>query len=255
MTQIEKARRFAELHVAGDPLLLYNAWDAGSATAIASAGASAVATSSWSVAAAHGYPDGEAIPLDFVRTILARVVAATELPVSVDFEGGYAADPATVAHNVGRLLDIGVTGINFEDGRPGESSGLYEVDVQCERIDAIRRRAEEAGVPLFLNARTDLFIGAPAERRRERLRKAKERAKAYADAGASGFFVPGLTDADSISELCETTPLPVNVMIMDGAPPITRLARLGVARVSYGPLPFANLVRQLEEDARRVFAM
>lgn len=253
MTQIEKAGRFAELHVAGDPLLLYNAWDAGSATVVAAAGTGAIATSSWSVAAAHGYPDGEAIPLDFATAVLSRVVTATDLPVSVDFEGGYAAEPATVADNVGRLLDIGVVGINFEDGRPGEGGGLYDVDAQCERIHAIRRRADEAGVPLFLNARTDLFLGTSPERQREQFQRARERAEAYADAGANGFFVPALTDEDVIAELCDTTPLPVNIMIVDGAPSITRLAELGVARVSYGPLPFVELMEQLKQNARRAF--
>lgn len=253
MTQIEKAGRFAELHVAGDPLLLYNAWDAGSATAVVAAGAGAIATSSWSVAAAHGYRDGEAMPLDFVTAIVARVVAATDLPVSVDFEGGYAAEPANVADNVARILDIGVVGINFEDGRPGEDGGLYDVDAQCERLHAIRRRADQAGVPLFLNARTDLFLGPSPERQREPLQSAKVRARAYADAGADGFFVPALTDEDAIAELCDTTPLPVNIMIVDGAPSIARLAELGVARVSYGPLPYAELAQQLQENARRVF--
>ena len=253
MTQIDKAKRFTELHVAGDPLLLYNAWDAGSANAVAAAGASAIATSSWAVAAAHGYPDGEAIPLDFVTAILARVVAATDLPVSVDFEGGYAAEPAGVADNVGRLLDSGVVGINFEDGRPGDGGGLYDIDPQCERIRAIRRRADEAAVPLFLNARTDLFLGTTPERQREQLQHAKERARAYAEAGATGFFVPGLTDEDAIAELCGATTLTVNIMIVDGAPSIPRLAELGVARVSYGPLSFLELMERLKQNARRAF--
>lgn len=255
MTQIEKAENFAELHVSGDPLLLYNAWDAGSATAVAGAGAGAIATSSWSVAAAHGYPDGEAIPLDLVTAVLARVVAATDLPVSVDFEGGYAAEPEAVADNVGRLLDIGVVSVNFEDGRPGESGGLYDVDTQSERIQAIRRRSDEAGVPLFVNARTDLFFGTSPERQREQLQHAQERASAYAEAGANGLFVPALTDEDVIAELCDATPLPVNVMIVDGAPSVAHLAELGVARVSYGPLPFAELMEQLQANARRGHAL
>src|SRR6266404_9984876 len=115
MNQVEKAARFAELHVKGAPLLLYNAWDAGTAKSILDAGAKAIATSSWAVAEAQGYRDGETIPVGLVEQIAGRIVDTIDLPVTVDFEGGYSEDEGEIAENVSRLLDLGVVGINFED--------------------------------------------------------------------------------------------------------------------------------------------
>src|SRR3979490_2318049 len=154
MNQTEKAKRFAELHVKGKPLLLYNAWDAGSAKAILAAGAKAIATSSWSVAEAQGYRDGEAIPIALAEEIVGRIAATIDAPVTVDFEGGYSEDDDELAGNIARLLDLGVIGINFED-RIVKGSGLYSVDRQARRIAAIRKAAEQKGVDLFINAPPD----------------------------------------------------------------------------------------------------
>src|ERR1700719_4036098 len=115
MNQTDKAKRFAELHVKGAPLLLYNAWDAGSAKSIRDAGSPAIATSSWAVAEAQGYRDGEAIPIMLVEQIVARIASTVDAPVTVDFEGGYSEDDGNLAKNVSRLLELGVVGINFED--------------------------------------------------------------------------------------------------------------------------------------------
>ena len=156
MNQIEKAKRFGELHAKGKPLLLYNAWDAGSAKAILAAGAKAIATSSWSVAEAQGYRDGEAIPIELAERIIERIAATIEAPVTVDFEGGYSEDDGELADNISRLVDTGVVGINFED-RVVNGSGLYSVDRQARRIAAIRKAAEKKGVDLFINARTECF--------------------------------------------------------------------------------------------------
>jgi 2-methylisocitrate lyase-like PEP mutase family enzyme len=135
--QTDKARHFADLHVKGTPLLLYNAWDAGSAKAIA--------TSSWSVAEAQGYRDGEAIPIGFVERIVGQIAATIDLPVTVDFEGGYNGDDDDeLAGNVARLLDLGVIGINFEN-RVVKGSGLYEISRQADRIATVRATAEEIG--------------------------------------------------------------------------------------------------------------
>ena len=158
MERMEKARRFEELHVKGTPVLLYNAWDAGSAQSILEAGAQAIATSSWSVAAAHGYSDGEDIPLPFVEQIIARIAATVDAPVTLDFEGGYSEDDGALADNIARLLDLGVIGINFED-RVVKGSGLYGIDRQARRIATIRKAAEKTNIALFINARTDLFLG------------------------------------------------------------------------------------------------
>ena len=252
MNREEKAKRFARLHVKGAPLLLYNAWDAGSARSVLEAGAKAIATSSWSVAAAQGYQDGEAIPIELVEEIVGRIAASVDAPVTVDFEGGYSADESEVADNISRLIDLGVIGINFED-RVVKGSGLYSIDRQVRRLGAIRNTAEQKRVDLFVNARTDVFF-EHSENAAEAVKEALERAKAYAAAGASGFFIPGLTEDALIGRLCEAVTLPVNVMVMDGVPSNGRLAKLGVARISYGPIPYVSAMRALQQDAKKVLS-
>jgi 2-methylisocitrate lyase-like PEP mutase family enzyme len=253
MSQLDKARHFEQLHVKGTPLLLYNAWDAGSARAVLGAGAKAIATSSWAVAAAHGYDDGEAIPIALAQEVLGRIVGAVELPVTVDFEGGYADDDVVLAENVARLLELGVVGINFED-RVVRGEGLYAVERQARRIAAIRATAKHAQVPLFINARTDLFLGRGTPNAVDTIARAIERASAYAAAGASGFFVPGLTDEASIGTLCERVDLPVNVMVTEGMPSLERLRGLGVARVSWGNTPYVTAMATLTRTATTVLA-
>ena len=252
MNQAEKAARFAEFHVKGAPLLLYNAWDAGTAKSILDAGAKAIATSSWALAEAQGYRDGEAIPIMLVAQIVARIASTIDAPVTVDFEGGYSEDDGSLTNNVSRLLELGVIGINFED-RVIQGAGLYPIDRQARRIAAIRDAAGKKGVKLFINARTDLFLGQKGDPAQS-VGDALDRAKAYADAGASGFFVPGLRDDALIGRICDRVALPVNVMVMDGVPPNERLSELGVARISYGAIPYIRAMNALKEDALKVFA-
>jgi 2-methylisocitrate lyase-like PEP mutase family enzyme len=252
MSQRDKAAWFAELHVKGTPVVLYNTWDAGSAKAVAQAGAQAIATSSWAVAEAHGYRDGEDIPIAFATTIVERVVASVDVPVTADFEGGYTDDDASLADNVSRLLETGVVGINFED-RVVKGSGLYDAERQATRIAVIRREADEKGVALFINARTDLFLGQGNEPSAV-FEDAVNRSKAYADAGASGFFVPGLQEEELIARICDEAALPVNVMTTDGVPDNHRLAEVGVARISYGATPYLVAMNGVQEHAAAVRA-
>ena len=248
VSQTKKAKQFAALHVKGTPVILYNAWDAGSAKTIVEAGAEAIATSSWSVATAQGYEDGEDLPLPLAEQIVERIVAAVDVPVTVDFEGGYSDDDRKLASNISKLLDLGIIGINFED-RVVKSRGLYDIDRQAKRIAAIRHAAERKGVPLFINARTDVFLGNSGD-----VDEALERAKAYASAGASGFFIPGLTEADHIRRIAEEATLPVNVMVMEGVPSNDKLAKPGVARVSYGPIPYIEAMEALQKKASKLFS-
>ena len=252
MNQDEKARQFAALHAKGAPVLLYNAWDAGSAKFISAAGAKAIATSSSAVAAAQGYGDGERIPIGLVEQIVRRIVNTTDLPVSVDFEGGYSEDTRALADNVSRLFDIGIIGINFED-RVVKGSGLYPIEQQARRIAAIRKAADSKGIGLFINARTDVFFNRASDAD-ESVGEALTRAKAYADAGASGLFVPGLKDDELIGRACSDAGLPINVMVMDGVPSNKRLAELGVCRISYGPLPYLDAMNVLKNEAREIFS-
>jgi 2-methylisocitrate lyase-like PEP mutase family enzyme len=236
-SQADQARAFAALHQPGNPLVIYNIWDAGSAKTIEAAGAPALATGSSPVATAMGYPDGEVIALDTVLALVARIVACIKVPLSVDFEGGYAVDPATIAANTTRLIRAGAIGVNFEDQVVG-GAGLHAVETQSARIAAVVAAGAATGVPLFVNARTDLFLKSPADQHAAHLPEAITRAQAYAKAGASGFFVPGLTDPALISALIATTALPVNILISPTAPPATTLAALGAARLSHGPFPW-----------------
>ncbi len=249
MTQAEKAALFSALHVRGKPLVLYNIWDAGSAKAVAGSGAKAVATGSWSMAAAQGYPDGEALPLETVERTVRQVARSVNLPVTVDLEGAYAVEPEQAAANVARIVQAGAIGINFEDGIIGED-GLHGVALQCRRIQAIQAGAEALGVALFINARTDLFLqAADAASHAALLNAATGRAQAYADAGASGYFVPGLVNEELIGALCAASSQPVNIMMKAGAPSISRLAALGVSRISYGPMPYIQCMQRLGQEA------
>lgn len=248
MSQAKKAKEFAALHVKGIPLILYNAWDAGSAKAIADAGAKAIATSSWSVAAAQGYSDGEDLPVEIAEQIAGRIASSVNIPVTVDFEGGYSDDDEKLASNISKLLGLGVIGINFED-RVVKGKGLYDIDRQAKRIAAIRRAAERENIPFFINARTDVFFGNGAD-----VEEALQREKAYSAAGASCFFIPGLTDADQIKRIANEASLPVNVMVIDGMPSSDELATLGVARVSYGPIPYIETMDALQKKAAKVFS-
>lgn len=251
-TQREHAERFRALHVPGTPLVLFNAWDAGSAKVIAGAGARAIATGSWSVAAAHGYDDGEAMPLELALANLRRIVAAVALPVTLDFEGGYAREPARIEANAAQAIAAGAIGFNFEDGVP-HGTGVYGIEAQCARLRAVRSAAGRSGVPVFINARTDLFLQAPAHDA-AMVDAALERARAYAQAGADGLFVPGLVDESLLARCCAGSPLPVNAMMSPRAPTATRLAALGLARISHGPGPYRLAMHALEQAARAAHA-
>jgi 2-methylisocitrate lyase-like PEP mutase family enzyme len=250
MNQADKAKLFAKLHVKGSPVILYNAWDAGSAKTIVEAGAQAIATSSRSVAAAQGYEDGEDLPMSFVEQIAGRITASVDVPVTIDFEGGYSEDEAKLGANVSCMLDLGIVGINFED-RVVKGKGVYSTEQQSRRIAAIRKAAGKKGIELFINARTDLFLGQRPDHVKS-VDEALERANAYAEAGASGFFIPGLQQAALIRRIAENSAIPVNVMVMDGVSNNKRLAEMGVSRISYGPIPYADAMEALKKSAECV---
>jgi 2-methylisocitrate lyase-like PEP mutase family enzyme len=247
----EKFALFAALHRPGDPVVLYNIWDAGSARAVAEAGAKALATGSASVAGANGLPDGEGFPMELALDNAARIVAAVELPVTVDFEGGYAVEPEAVAANLKQLAGTGAIGCNFEDQVVG-GEGLHAIPDQVARIRAIR---QAVGADFFINARTDIFLQAEPDTHDDaKVDHAIERAEAYADAGASGFFVPGLANLALLERVCAASPLPVNFMAFPGAPSAAEVAGVGIARISHGPFPFMDAMKGLTEAARKVYA-
>lgn len=221
-----RATAFANLHTPAAPLALANAWDVAGARLVEAAGAPAVATTSAGVAWSLGSPDGDALSRDRALDLIARVAAAVAVPVTADIEGGFGADAAAVGETVTGVLAAGAVGVNIEDGNRSPAE-------HAERLAAARSAADAAGVPLFVNARIDTFLfglGDPATRLDETL----ARAAAYLRAGASGIFVPGVTDPATVAELAKGIDAPLNVLVGPGAPSVAALGALGVARVSLG---------------------
>jgi 2-methylisocitrate lyase-like PEP mutase family enzyme len=252
--QARKAEQFRAFHIPGRPLVLFNIWDAGSAKAVATSGAKAIATGSWSVANANGFLDGERIPLTLAIANLRRVVDATDLPVTVDLESGYGDAPEVVGETIALAIDAGAVGCNLEDSFPANGD-LRETADQADRIRCARRTADTAHIPFFINARTDIFFQRPTEEHDDAMvTEAMDRAQAYAEAGADGFFAPGLANIVLIARLTEGSPLPLNIMVGDATPGVRALAEYGVARVSYGPRPYLMAMKALEEAARAVSA-
>jgi 2-methylisocitrate lyase-like PEP mutase family enzyme len=249
LNQKEKAEQFHALHVRGRPLVLFNAWDPGSAKAVAAGGASAIATGSWSVAAANGYADGEQLPLELAIDNLARIANSVDLPITIDLESGYGLYPKSVAEAVQRAIRAGAIGCNLEDSFP-ESGTLRPASDQARRLAAARSAAAACPLPFFINARTDVFLTAASNTHDALVADAIGRAFAYAEAGADGFFVPGLADKGLIARLVAESPLPINIMVTDTTPALQELAELGVARVSHGPRPFLQMMKALEQAAR-----
>ena len=242
----DKSAAFRALHVPGDPLILVNIWDAGSAKAVAGAGAKAIATGSWGVASAHGSSDGENFPLDAALANLARILTVTDLPVTIDREAGYGDDPAAVGASVARARAAGAAGINMEDRLPGQKE-LLPIAEAAARY----RAAADSG--LFVNARCDLFLSGDVANDGDALvAAALERAQAYADAGAGGLFVPFLADPKCIGAICEASPLPVNILRGKGGPTHKELAALGVGRISHGHQPWAAAMAWLAAQTQQV---
>ncbi|ULH13952.1 isocitrate lyase/phosphoenolpyruvate mutase family protein (plasmid) [Deinococcus sp. KNUC1210] len=249
-SQVEKAHLFRTLHVPGQPLILMNVWDAGSARTVVSAGAQALATGSWSVASALGFSDGEETPLPLALENLTRIVNATGLPVSMDLESGYADVPEQVGETVRQAFQTGAVGCNLEDSFPTDGTMRTRTN-QVLRLRQARQAAEQH---FFINARTDVFFqGPPNQHDKRGLSETLERARAYADAGADGLFVPGLIDLGLITELTAASPLPVNVLVQPDSPSLDQLAEAGVARLSHGPGPYRLAMKTLEDAARAIY--
>ena len=222
----EAAATLHRLHEGPEPLLLPNAWDAGSARLMESLGAKAVATTSAGVAWTHGYPDGNSLPVRLLVATVSTIARAIRVPVTVDLEGGYSDDPSVVEETVAKVIEAGAVGINIEDGSNAP-------DLLCLKIERAVRAGEHFDIGLFVNARTDVYLrGLVPEGKR--VAETLERAKLYRNAGASGLFVPGLRDPEEIRAIAAEAGLPLNVMAWPGLPAASELARLGVRRLSAG---------------------
>lgn len=217
---------FKTLHEQQKPFLLGNAWDAHSAKLIEEAGFQAIGTSSHGIAFALGYADGEEIPVYELQFMIERIVKSVSIPVSVDFEAGYSDDPATVAEYVQKLSDMGVVGINLEDGIVTDGKReLGSMELLCDKIKAIKESCD-----IFINARTDAYT----TKQPEVLKVALERTEAYKEAGADGIFVPLMETAADIKEFTEAIDLPLNLFLTGNLPTYEELSKLGVKRISHG---------------------
>jgi 2-methylisocitrate lyase-like PEP mutase family enzyme len=230
---LAEAFRFLH-HQGGAPLVLVNVWDAASARLVEEAGAKAIATSSSAISWSMGFPDGNRLPAGLAMSVLERIVAATSLPVTADIEAGYAGsgdgfDARKLRDTILAVLDAGAVGINFEDSgdRP-----LTDTGEQCRRLALVRDAADSVGIDLFINARTDTYLsGGYPERAFD---ETVIRARAYLAAGASGIFVPGLTDLHVLHELSRRIDAPLNALAGVGAPSVGELHDAGVQRISIG---------------------
>ncbi len=249
--QIDKARVFRAMHDGGEILVLPNASDVGSAKIVVEAGYRAVATSSAGIAWLLGYADGQKISREEMLFMVGRIAGALDVPVTADMEAGYGAAPEAVARTVRETVEAGAVGLNIEDGAFEGAGPLIDRTLAAERIAAGREAGDAAGVPVVINARTDVFLkGAKGP---EALDEAIGRANAYREAGADCLFVPFARDEETISSLCEGIAGPVNILASAASPPIPVLAGLGVARVSIGglmSLAFATLARRIATELK-----
>ena len=232
-TPKEKAEAFRQMHQTTPILVLPNAWDVASARIFASVGARAIATSSAGVAFALGYPDGQQIPRRLMIESIARIAASVEIPITADVESGYGPGVSDAVETAQAVIDSGAIGLNFEDATNDPADPLFPVDQQRKRLDAVRDAAERAGIPLVINARTDVFLAEVGEPR-SRFAETVRRVNAYRQSGADCLFVPGVTDADTIARLVREITGPLNILVGPGAPPIPVLESMGVRRVSVG---------------------
>jgi len=250
--QKKKAETLRALHAGTGPLLLVNVWDVASARLIEEAGFPAIATSSAGVAFAHGFPDGQKISRDRMLAAVADIARAVKAPVTADAEAGYGKTPEDAATTARGVIQAGAVGMNFEDASGDVGRPLVDLSLQLERIRAIRETAEELGIPLVLNARTDVYllqVGEPGTR----YDRTVQRLQAFANAGADCAFAPGLRDAPTIGRLVADIRCPLNILAGPGSPSVAELAALGVRRISLGSGPMRaglGLLRRLAEELK-----
>jgi len=254
-TSRQKAETLHRLHHDGKPLLLVNAWDAASARVLEQAGASVIATTSAGMAWSLGYADGEKLPRNELIAACARICRVVRVPVTVDIERGFGRNTDEVCTLVRALIDLGVVGVNIEDGVAPETRRLLPAQALCEHVGGLRALAAQANVPLFINARTDVYLATHDEPAR-RFEQAMERARLFASAGADGIFVPGMDQPDEISRFARALEQPLNVYAgYPGVPAIDALAAAGVRRVSLGCGPLQSALGLLGRIAAEVFTL
>jgi 2-methylisocitrate lyase-like PEP mutase family enzyme len=248
-TQKAKAESFKALHHSGKLLVLPNIWDPLSAAMLESLGYPAIATASASVAFTNGYNDGENIPFENALSVLTKIAGSVNIPVTADIESGYGATETALQKNIERIIAAGIVGINLEDFDKHTDS-FFPVNVQCERIRLIRKISETMQVPLFINARTDVFYrGKEFLMPEEKFNETVNRGKAYIDAGADCFFPLAVKRQEDLQQLISILRCPLNVIAIQGIPDMITLQEIGVARLSLGPGFLKTAIRALRDLA------
>jgi 2-methylisocitrate lyase-like PEP mutase family enzyme len=231
--QAEKAEKFRKLHLGPRILILPNAWDVASARILEELGYPAIATTSAGVAFSLGYPDGQRVSRDQMLEAVARIARGVRVPVTADMESGYGMTVKEMGETAKALIAAGAIGLNLEDVTGDEDTSHVALNLQVEKIGAIVEVSKSLGVPLVLNARTDVYLMpiGPAESRFERT---VERLRAYRRAGADCLFAPGVQDRETIAKLVAAIKAPLNILLSATCPTIRELETMGVARVSAG---------------------
>lgn len=249
----DKGKIFKQLHHNGNLVVLPNVWDPLSAMLLESLGYPAVATASASIALSNGYRDGEKIPFEEVLVILKKIVNSVNIPVSADIESGYAKNKAELEENMKKLIDTGIVGINFEDSSHPENKLIATKD-QCEKISIIKKVGMKKGSPLFINARSDVYLRWGNLSEEEKLLKTIERGKAYKDAGADGFYPIIVREKQSIESIVKEVGLPVNIILLPGTPDFETLKNMGVSRLSLGPGFLKTAINAMKNIAGKLLA-
>jgi 2-methylisocitrate lyase-like PEP mutase family enzyme len=246
MDQKAKADSLRALHHAPEILVLPNAWDAISARIVEAEGFPAIATSSAGLAAVLGYPDGQQIPRAEMLFLIGRIAATVKVPVTADVEAGYD-DPAATTQD---LIKAGVVGLNLEDMAGNE---LIPLAQQLETIRTVIATAKNAGIPIVLNARTDIFLTQHGDEA-TRFDRAIERLNAFHAAGADCLFAPGVTDLETIARLVSNLKGPLNILATVPTLTVPDLQRLGVRRLSIGSGTSRVALGALQRFARQIRA-
>ena len=231
--QAEKAEQLRKLHQGPRMLLLPNAWDVASARIVEEAGFPAIATSSAGVAASLGYPDGQRISRKEMLGMVERIARAVRVPVTADLEAGYGKTIEDMAQTAKELVEAGAVGLNFEDTTGDDKGSHVETSLQVKKIRTLREVSSSLGVPLVINARTDIYL-MPIGEAATRFERTVERLLAYRDAGADCLFAPGVHDRETITKLVKALAAPLNILATPGCPTLTELEEIGVARASAG---------------------
>ena len=232
-SQTDKAIQFRLLHRGPRALVLPNAWDVASARIFEEAGFPAIATTSAGIAFSLGYPDGQHISREEMIARIGRIARAVKVPVSADIEAGYGSTPEDAVQVARDVIQAGAIGMNLEDASGDPERPLLDLELAIEKIKAVRQAAMQAGVPIVVNARTDVYL-LPDAQPVTGYYEAHRRLLAYRDAGADCVFAPGLKDGETIGRLVRDLQCPVNVLAVVGTPSVPELEKLGVARVSLG---------------------